>query len=153
VATLHGSVKVFIVERLACFDTPTQVAEAVKQTFKVTVSTQQLAAYNPKTVAGARLSQTLKEHFEATRKKFLEDTADIPIAHKSYRLRTLNRLAEKMEGAGNVAMVAQLMEQAAKDQGEAYTNRQKLEHSGKDGGPLTVVVRKFGGDERTDPAQ
>jgi hypothetical protein len=58
-----------------------------------------------------------------------------------------------MEGAGNVAMVAQLMEQAAKEQGEAYTNRQKLEHSGKDGGPLTVVVRKFGGDERTDPAQ
>jgi hypothetical protein len=144
---LNGAVKVFIVERLACFDRPSEVQKAVKQAFGVTVSQQQLLAYDPKNVAGSRLSKTLKDLFEATRKKFLEDTSSIPIAHKAYRLRALNRMADRMEEAGNVAMVAQLMEQAAKEQGEAYTNKQKLEHSGKDGAPLTVVVRKFGSEQ------
>lgn len=143
-AALNGAIKVFIVERLACFDTPTEVQKAVKQAFGVEVSLPQLTAYNPNLAAGQRLSQTLKDVFNATRKKFLEDTSGIAIAHKAYRLRVLDRLLEKLERQGNVAMVAQLLEQAAKEEGGAFTNKQKVEHAGKGGGPLTVVVRKFG---------
>jgi hypothetical protein len=142
-AALNGAVKVFIVERLACFDTPTEVAKAVKLEFGVTVSPQQLTAYNPSTVAGGRMSKTLKDLFEATRKKFLADTSQIAIAHKAYRLRVMNRLAEKMEAQGNVAMLAQLLEQAAKEEGDAFTNKHKHEHGGKDGSPLTVVVKRY----------
>jgi len=143
-AALNGAIKVFIVERLACFDTPTEVQKAVKQAFDVDVSLPQLTAYNPNLAAGQRLSQTLKDVFESTRKRFLADTSGVAIAHKAYRLRVMDRLLEKMEKSGNVAMVAQLLEQAAKEEGGAFTNKQKLEHAGKDGGPLTVVVRKFG---------
>jgi hypothetical protein len=143
-ATLNGAIKVFIVERLACFDTPTEVQKAVKQAFKVEVSLQQLTAYNPKLAAGQRLRQDLKDVFEATRKKFLDDTSDIPIASKAYRLRVLDKLLDKVIEQGNVGLAPQLLEQAAKEQGDAFTNKQKLEHAGKDGGPLTVVVRKFG---------
>lgn len=143
-AALNGAVKVFIVERLACFDSPTKVQEAVKQAFKVDVSLQQLTAYNPKLAAGARLSQTLKDVFDETRKKFLADTSDIAISHKAYRLRVLDQELVTAQKRGNTAMVTALLEQAAKEEGGAFTNKQKLEHAGKDGAPLTVVVRRFG---------
>lgn len=146
-ASLNGAVKVFIVERLACFDRPTEVQEAVKAAFKVTVSLQQLGCYDPTKVNGKGLSKTLKEVFEATRAKFLEDTSSIPIAHKTYRLRKLQKLVDDHER--NPAMVMSALEQAAKEQGEAYSNKQLHEHSGKGGAPLTVVVRKFGSDAPT----
>jgi hypothetical protein len=135
---LNGAIKVFIVERLACFERPVDVQKAVKQTFKVDVKLEQLMAYDPKNVAGQRLSKTLKDVFEATRKEFLKNTAAIPIAHKAYRLRLLDRLADRMVDNGNVAMAAQLLEQAAKEQGEAYSNKYKHEHTGKDGGPMEI---------------
>ena len=37
---------------------------------------------------------------------------------------------------GNVPLAAQLLEQAAKESGGAYTNKHQLEHSGKDGKDL-----------------
>jgi hypothetical protein len=140
---LNGAVKVFIVERLACFDRASEVQAAVKQAFKIDVSLAQLMVYDPKHAAGARLSKTLKEHFEATRKKFLDNTSDIPIANKAYRLRMLDRMAGQMADKGNVAMAAQLLEQAAKEEGGSYTNKQKHEHAGEGGGPMTVIVRRF----------
>jgi hypothetical protein len=140
---LNGAIKVFIVERLACFDRPKDVQAAVKQAFRVDVSLAQLLVYDPKNAAGERLSKTLKDHFEATRKRFLEDTSSIPIANKAYRLRLLDKMADRMVDSGNVAMAAQLLEQAAKEQGEAFTNKHKHEHAGKDGAPLTVTVKRY----------
>lgn len=142
-AALKGPVKVFITERLACFEKPSDIQQAVKKLFKVDVTPQQVLAYNPTLVSGQNLGKTLREVFEASRAKFLTDTASIPIANKGYRLRLLDKMAEQMVDRGNVAMVAQLLEQAAKEQGEAYTNKHKHELGGEGGGPLTVVVRKY----------
>jgi hypothetical protein len=36
----------------------------------------------------------------------------------------------------NFGMTAQLLEQAAKEVGDAYTNKLKVESTGKDGGPI-----------------
>lgn len=137
-AAISGPVKVFIVERLACFDKPVEVQRAVKREFKVDVTLPQLAAYNPTQASGARLSKTLREVFEATRAKFLSDTSGIAISHRSYRLRMLDRMAEQAAEKGNVVVAAQLLEQAAKEEGGAFTNRQKHEHTGKDGGPIEM---------------
>ena len=41
-AALKSEVKSFIVQALACFDTPSQVAEAVKNEFGVVLSRQQV---------------------------------------------------------------------------------------------------------------
>lgn len=147
-AALNGAIKVFIVERLACFDTPTEVQKAVKQAFGVEVSLPQLAIYNPKSASGARLSQTLRDVFEETRKRFLADTGDIAISHKSYRLRVLDQQLAFAVKQGNMAMVTQLLEQAAKEEGGAFTNRQKLEHTGKDGGPIQHNVARVSDAER-----
>ena len=119
-----------MVERLACFDRPTEVQRAVAAEFKIKVTLPQLAAYDATAASSKNLSKTLRELFEATRAKFLADTSRIPIAHKSYRLRMLDKMAEKAADTGNLVVAAQLLEQAAKEEGGAYTNRQKLDHSG-----------------------
>lgn len=41
-ASLNNEIKAFIVQALACFDTPSQVAKAVKQEFDLDVSRQQV---------------------------------------------------------------------------------------------------------------
>lgn len=126
---LDDDVKAFVVQALACFDTPGTVAKAVKAEYGITVSPQQCEAYDPNKRAGARLSDKWKVLFEATRKKFVDDQSEIPISHRSTRLRALQRLAERAENAGNIALAAQLHEQAAKEVGNAFTNRRDLTSS------------------------
>lgn len=143
-AALKDDVKAAITMALACFDTPTQVAAMVKEEFGLDVSRMQVAVYDPTKAAGKGIGSRWKTLFEETRKKFLDDAASIPVAQQSFRLRVLQRSLEKAERQGNTAMVAQLLEQAAKETGGAFTNKSKHEVGGDGGGPLTVVVRRFG---------
>lgn len=136
-AILTENVKLVIVQSLACYDTPSQVAEAVKQEFGVEVSRMQVALYDPTKGTGKNLSAKLRAIFAETREKFLADVSTIPIAQQSYRLRVLQRALTKVEKQGNTAMVAQLLEQAAKESGGAFTNRREL--TGKSGGPLMTA--------------
>jgi len=69
-ATLREPVKVFIVQSLACFETPQQVADAVKQEFKIEIDRQQVAAYDPTKATGKNLSKKLKDLFFKSRKHF-----------------------------------------------------------------------------------
>lgn len=76
------------------------------------------------------MAQKWVELFHETRKRFQTELSDIPIANKAYRLRALDRMMTKAESMRNMALAASLMEQAAKECGDAYTNKQKVEHSG-----------------------
>jgi len=122
-AALRDEVKLFIVQALACFDTPTQVAKAVKEEFGLDVIRQQVAAYDPNCYVGRNLSKKWRTVFEDTRKKFREDTASIPIASRAYRLRALARMAQQAEGMRNIALAVSVIEQAAKEVGDVYVNR------------------------------
>lgn len=133
---LTDEVRTFIVQSLACFDPPTVVAAAVKKDFGIAASPQTVEAYDPTKRAGQKLSLRWRALFAETRKAFLEDTSKIAISHRAVRLRALQRMAEKAEGMGNMALAAQLHEQAAKECGDAYSNRHKHEHTGKDGKDL-----------------
>ena len=134
---LGDEVKAFIVNALACFDTPTAVVSAVKAEFGLVITRQQVQTYDPKSKAGARLSEKWRAVFEATREAFLEDTAEIAISHRAVRLRALQRMADKTEATGNFALSSQLLEQAAKEMGNAFTNRREL--TGKDGADLPTA--------------
>lgn len=123
-AALSNDVKAFIVQALACFDTPSQVAEAVQKEFSITVTRQQVETHDPTKYSGKGLAKRWVALFEDTRKRFREETADIPIANRAYRLRALGRMAEKAESMKNMALTAQLLEQAAKEVGDVYVNRQ-----------------------------
>lgn len=137
-ATLTDDVKRFIVQALACYDTPTQAAEAVSQEFGLKLERSQVALYDPTAVRGKNLSKKWRDLFDATRKQFLDEAASVPIAQQAFRLRSLNSLHQKAVGKGNAVLAAQLLEQAAKEIGGAFTNRREL--SGKDGGPIQAVT-------------
>lgn len=122
-AVLKNEVKSFIVQALACFDTPSQVVEAVKNEHGVVVSRQQVETHDPTKSAGKGLAVKWATLFHDTRKRFREETAEIPIANRAYRLRGLGRMAEKAESMRNLALTAQLYEQAAKEVGDVYVNR------------------------------
>jgi len=136
--TLPPDVQTYIVQALACFDTPSVVAEAVKREYGLTVSRQKVESYDPNKRAARSLAQRWTILFEETRKAFLEDTSKIAISHRAVRLRALQRMAEKAETMGNIALAAQLFEQAAKEAGDSYTNRREL--TGKNGAPLPAAA-------------
>ena len=145
-ATLKGEVKAFIVQSLACFDTPSQVVELVKKEFGLSITRQQVESHDPTKANGRGLAQKWVELFHETRKRFQTELSDIPIANKAYRLRVLQRMSTTAEGMKNLGMTAQLLEQAAKEVGDAYSNKQKVEHTSPDGSmsPRPTTIRLVG---------
>lgn len=138
-AALKNEVKSFIVQALACFDTPSQVVEAVKNEYGVVVSRQQVETHDPTKSAGKGLAVKWVTLFHDTRKRFREETAEIPIANRAFRLRGLGRMAEKAENMRNLALTAQLYEQAAKEVGDVYANRQTKNENPHDNVPPSRV--------------
>lgn len=138
-AALSNEVKAFIVQALACFDTPSQVAAAVREEFGLEVTRQKCEAHDPTKRAGRDLAKRWVTLFEDTRKRFREETADIPIANRAYRLRALARMAEKVEGMRNYGLALQILEQAAKEVGDVYVNRQTKNENPHDNVPPTRV--------------
>ncbi|HHL3997123.1 MULTISPECIES: DUF2280 domain-containing protein [Klebsiella pneumoniae complex] len=135
-AALKPEVRAFIIQELACFDTPSQIVESVQKEYKVQVTRQQVASHDPTKAAGKGLAKKWVDLFNELRDRFLNEISDIPIANKAYRLRVLQRMSTTAEGMKNLGMTAQLLEQAAKEVGDAYTNKLKVESTGKDGGPI-----------------
>lgn len=133
-ARLTAPMQLAIVKALASFDTPTEIVAMVKRDFAVDVTRMQIAKYDPTKVAGEKVSAKLRAVFEAARRTFLSNMADIPLSHLSVRLRVLQRHLEKAEGRGNDAMVLQILEQAAKECGGIFTNRREL--TGKGGAAI-----------------
>lgn len=139
-ATLKGEVKAFIVQSLACFDTPSQVVEAVKKEFGITIPRQQVESHDPTKANGKGLAKKWVDLFNATRDRFLNKISDIPIANKAYRLRVLDRMMNNAEKMRNIALATEIIEQAAKECGDAYTNKHKFEHSGPNGGAIQTIT-------------
>lgn len=126
-AKLSDDIKLFIVQALACFDTPSEVVVSVKKEFDVDVSRQLVETHDPTKAAGKNTAKAWKEIFASTREAYLTNTAEIPLAHRAVRLRVLQRMAAAAEKSKNFSMTAQLIEQIAKECGDAYSNRQRVE--------------------------
>lgn len=140
---LKSQVKIFIVQQLACFDTPSQVAEAVKETFGIEVSKQQIQNYDPYKMQGGNLSHVFKDLFDSTRKAFLEEITQIPIVHKAYRLRGLQKSYDYFVSRKNYVAANQVLEQAAKEEGGVFTNKLKL--SDRSDNPLWLLYQQIQG--------
>lgn len=128
-AALSNEVKAFIVQGLATYMTPTQVADAVLDEFGETITRQTVARYDPTKVAGKDVGEEWVELFNECRKTFQEDLQAIPIANKAYRLSLLNDMAIDALKSKNRPLVASLIEQAAKEVGDVYTNKKALDHT------------------------
>ena len=133
-AALKEPVKIFIVQSLACFDTPQQVADAVKQEYGIEVSRSQCQVYDPTKYSGRNLSKKLKDLFEQTRKDFRENIEDIAIANKAFRLREIQKMYD--DSGRNKRAKQNLLKQAFQETDGRIT---KQEITGKDGQPLQTT--------------
>lgn len=127
----------FVVVRLACFETPTEVAAAVKEEFGLEVERQLVARYNPE----ARGSETAKEWrllFAETRRAYIEDLAGVAIAGQAFRVRELEKLYTQAKRSRNSKLAAEILRQAAEELGGVYTNTRAL--TGPGGAPLAPPV-------------
>lgn len=127
----------FIVTRLACFDTPTEVSNALKEEFGLDVPRMRVHEYDPAHGEPAKKWCAL---FAATRTEFLKDAGAIAIAQKSFRLQErlkLYRLATKA-ARPNIPLANELLDAAAKDSGGMFTNRREV--TGADGAQLIPPI-------------
>jgi hypothetical protein len=131
---LTDAAKEFIVCQLAAYETQADVARKVKDLFGIEVTKQTVHAYDPTTSASEGMAEKWKILFRKARKQFLESVEDIPEANRAVRIRMLAEGARKAKDKGNHAMMAQLLEQIAKETGEVFTNKREL--TGKGGGPI-----------------
>lgn len=135
-AALRKEVKLFIVRSLAVFNTPEETARLVNEEYKnLNVSRQQCERYDPTKRAGKDLSDELKKEFEITREEFLGKPESIPIANLVVRLQ---RYENMFQASKNNILRLKIQEQAAKDVGGQFTNRQEI--TGKDGEALQTTV-------------
>lgn len=146
-AILSDEMKAFIIQGLACFDSPSQVAKNVKDVYGIDVPRQQVEQHDPTKYAGRQLRKKWADLFFECRDKFKAELVDIPIANRAVRLRVLNRMAQHAEDRKNYALTAQLLEQAAKEVGEQYTNKSVLDHKSSDGSMTPKAASIIVGDD------
>lgn len=149
-AKLSDEIKTYVVQALACFDSPSIVAASVKKELGVEVSRQLVESHDPNKRAASGLAPKWRALFEETRKAFLEDTASIAISHRAVRLRALQRMADKAETQGNMVLASSLLKQAAEEVGGAYTNRREIEHGVTDS--LSELMGSLNGRTRGLPS-
>lgn len=140
--TLNEEVKMFIVQSLARYETPSRVVQAVSEEFGIKISRQQAHSYDP-TRNPDRVSKKLRAIFEETRSTFLKVVADIPVANMAYRLHKLQQVIERAEQRHNDVMILEALEQAAKEAGGFYTNKIKV--GGDAENPLTLLLQQISG--------
>ena len=119
--TLTDEMKTFIVKGLACFDTPSEVAESVKAEFGVAVTRHHVHLYDPACVQPPALRW--RELHAATRRAFLAEIGEIGVAQRTLRLRMLDRMARRAEARNRLALAASLLEHAAKECGGVYDRK------------------------------
>jgi len=115
---LDDEVKEFIVQRLACYETPSRIAAAVRVNFGIDIDRRRIFDYNP---AGSRPpARRWIDLHAATSARFLRDVAEIGVAQKTVRLRMLDRFAQMAEDDHHHDTAARYLAQAARECGGFY---------------------------------
>jgi hypothetical protein len=136
-AKLNDRIREGIVIRFACCHGADEIRAWLKEEHRVELAPGSLAYYNGNT-PGAKegMSPKWRRLSDETRARYLDGVSDVPIAHKAHRLRLLDDLvgrlasqirADKRVNVVLVGEVKTLLEQAAKEMGEAFTNRRILD--------------------------
>lgn len=127
--------KAFVVQSLACFDTPKEVSEALREEMGVQITPQSAEAYDYTKKAGRGVAQKWRDLFDQTRKRFLDDIeGHVPEANRAVRVRQLAHAARAFKGRNNYIGMADMLERIAKELGNVHTNKREV--TGKGGGPI-----------------
>jgi hypothetical protein len=83
---INDTIKTLIVKGHAEYLSPQEIIDAVKETYGVKVSNQQVYAYSPNS---PKCSKKWKELHRELRGRFLTNISDIPIANTAFQLLAL----------------------------------------------------------------
>jgi hypothetical protein len=121
-----------IVSMLACFHEPKAIIAHFQSAYGLALDHKQVGRYDP-TRAYYAAGDKWREIFEARRRAYLENVADVPVANQAYRLNLIQEGAEAARRMGNWKLMAELLEQAAKEVRDAGTNqkRTQIDYSGR----------------------
>ncbi len=112
-ATLKNEHKEFIVRKIACYSSPSEVIIELEEIYGVTgLEPKQIAYYNPDVSTGGKLGKQWKDLHSHYRKEFLDGIIDIPIANKRYRLLELQKSHDKLRLVNNEAGANAILKQA-----------------------------------------
>lgn len=143
-AVLNDDIKLYIVQALARYESPSQVSEAVSEEFGLKVERSQVQKYDPTKAAGKRLATKYRDIFEAVRKAFIDGVSQTPIAYQNYRLQVLQKNLDHALRGKNVVLANQILEQAAKEAGNAFTNKHLLGNDKEN--PLLLFYKQISGN-------
>lgn len=115
--------RVFVVAQLATFASPQEIARAVRTLYGIEVSRQAISRYDPSNPYGPRAAGRWKKVHQETRRRFLTSVADVPVAHRVYRLKCLNAMFDEALEKNDLKMAARLLEQAGREVGDRRVNR------------------------------
>ena len=133
-AALTDEVKEFIVRGLARYETPSNLADAVRETFGVEITRQQVYRYDPDCTQPP--AQRWRDLHAVARGAFLDEVAGIGIAHKAVRLQLLERMMKQALAHNYTDRAACFLEQVAKECGGVYEGRKSAVPAPKTPAPL-----------------
>lgn len=125
---LPEDIKKRIVEHLACFRTPADVADLIAEEFHVTLTPRHIRAYDPASFQFAASYRWLEYH-AFVRDRYREEIGQIAIAHRRYRLAQLQAIidaAHEVLDKGEDGLleaceqIRKAVETAAKEVGDFY---------------------------------
>ena len=139
----------FLVREFACFASPKEAANALKQEFGTEISPQGAQHYDVTSGAGARAAKKWRELFDFSRQAFLDDVEKrVPEAYKAVRIQELAKASRAFKKKENYLAMARMLELIAKECGNVHTNRR--EFTGKDRGPIKYQDVETMTDEQID---
>lgn len=124
-AELTEPQKTFLVQSLAQFMSPADVARAFKEEFDTEIEIKQVCKFDPSRHA-YEAGEKWRPIFEATRKRFLEEVSDVPISQQAYRLQILQANLTAALKVKNLKLANETLKQAAEEMGGILTNERNL---------------------------
>ncbi len=141
--------RAFLVREFACFSTPMEAADALRQEYGLEIAPQSAQHYDATSFAGSRAAKKWIELFGVARTAFLEDVETrVPEAYKAVRIHELAKASRTFKKKGNYMAMADMFERIAKESGNVHTNRR--EFTGKERGPIQYENVSDMTDEQID---
>jgi hypothetical protein len=132
--------KIYIVRRLAAYETLTSIARGLKREFGITVSRALVETYNPVRSSGRKLGRRWKDLFWKARKAFKEGIADVGANYPLVRIYWRGEMALEMWDAGQHKVANELLDSIAKEGASVPDESTGQGHFGLSDGPLTATV-------------
>ena len=144
-AALTDAQKLFIVGQLACFRTPTEVAEDLVEEFGIELARQRAHYFDPTRSGGDKVAEKWQKIFWATREEYVDAVARVGIAHQRRRLEVLQDLlyrALEMDDSAGSSLALSILRQAAEEVGGRFMNHllpQPVPEPRDPGGPGLLI--------------